>query len=117
MVNVALGKPRRQVQPRARNFAPKHGSLETQTIVELAFGAADDAGVSAGVLPAKQQAAACGVHVKTGRRARSLVNDALAHRTLKAIEDAVIKSQLPRDEAAFHAQKLARIYNICIYTY
>ena len=93
--------------PRAGNFAPKHGSYDVKTIVELAFGVANEDGVAGGVQRNDRQSSECGVHPKTGRRARSLVVNALAHNTEQAITRAVTISQLPRDDATFHAQKLA----------
>ena len=117
-VSARLG---REVKPRKRKgsghdeFAAKHGSFKPELIRELSFGGSGGGDESSSIAAVKRcdlQSVACGVHVKTGRRARSLALNVLSDKVEKMLKVEAEKCRIAGggDVAAprqWHAQKLS----------
>ena len=91
---------------------PKHGSFKAELVRELAFGGVDDSTLIAGMKRCEVQSVACGLHNKSGRRARALVLDMLSRKVENDVKAEAEKAHregggdfaAPR---AWHAQKIS----------
>ena len=96
-------------------FAAKHGSFKPELVRELSFGGSGGGDESSSIAAVKRcdlQSVACGVHVKTGRRARSLALNVLSDKVENMLKVEAEKCRIAGggDVAAprqWHAQKLS----------
>ena len=105
-VSSRLGRVGRSAGRSAREKAVgrfrKAGSLTPDLLVELAFGPNGDELLQKPLLKADKAAISCGLNVRTARRARALVLDAMANDAEKALRI--------RAESEFHGKPIARGY-------